>query len=215
MKSRIIVDTYKVTYHDQIIGFYCIWDDRTVSFTNYSGVSADIAEDVEKLGLFRRISNRKSIGLFSQIMIPENRISGRKRIVYNSEHLMVERCPKATGCIYTVYRRRASRNAPDYSELSHEVSINGGSVTARAERYAFIKLDDGTFSASLEESWYRGGSHNDGGTVSEQIPEAWFNYQYDDFLEKIVTLSTASRYGFRTALLKNRNGLKVFFGFEN
>ena len=214
MKLRIIADTYKVAYHEQFIGFYYIWDDQTVSFINYTGVPAEIAEEVEKLGLSGKISNRKSIRLFSQLMIPQNRNSGRKGTVYSSGQLTVERCPKATGCIFSVYRRSARRNAPDYSEFSHEALTHGGSAVSRVERYAFIKMDDGTFSVCLEESWYQGGSHNDGGTVSEPIPEEWFKLQYDGFLENLVTLASASRYGFSADVLKNRKGMKDFFGFE-
>ena len=142
------------------------------------------------------------------------RISGRKGTVYSSGQLTVERCPKTTGCIYSVYRRSARRNAPDYSEFSHEALTHGGSAVSRVERYGFIKMDDGTFSVCLEESWYQGGSHNDGGTVSEPIPEEWFNLQYDGFLENLVTLASASRYGFSADVLKNRKGMKEFFGFE-
>ena len=87
-------------------------------------------------------------------------------------------------------------------------------IVSRVERYAFIKMDDGTFSVCLEESWYQGGSHNDGGTVSEPIPEEWFKLQYDGFLENLVTLASASRYGFSADVLKNRKGMKEFFGFE-
>ena len=147
-------------------------------------------------------------------MIPQNRNSGRKGTVYSSGQLTVERCPKTTGCIYSVYRRSARRNAPDYSEFSHEALTHGGSAVSRVERYAFIKMDDGTFSVCLEESWYQGGSHNDGGTVSEPIPEEWFKLQYDGFLENLVTLASASRYGFSADVLKNRKGMKEFFGFE-
>ena len=48
MKPRIISETYKVSYHEQFIGFYYIWDDQTVSFINYTGVSAEIAEEDQR-----------------------------------------------------------------------------------------------------------------------------------------------------------------------
>jgi hypothetical protein len=37
---------------------------------------------------------------------------------------------------------------------------------------------------------------------------------YDEFLEKVVTLASASYYGFTAEILKNVEGLKAFFGFE-
>ena len=76
------------------------------------------------------------------------------------------------------------------------------------------KMDDGTFQASLDESWWWGGSHNDGGTINTEIPEEWFELSYDEFLENVVTLSAAAHYGFTPEELKEKSGLKAFFGFK-
>ena len=59
-----------------------------------------------------------------------------------------------------------------------------------------------------------GDSHNDGGTIHTDIPEEWFELSYDKFLENVVTLSAASHYGFTPDELKEKQGLKEFFGFE-
>ena len=80
--------------------------------------------------------------------------------------------------------------------------------------YAFDKMDDGTYQASLDESWWWGGGHNEGGTIHTDIPEKWFELSYDEFLENVVTLSAASHYGFTPDELKEKKGLKEFFGFK-
>jgi hypothetical protein len=61
--------------------------------------------------------------------------------------------------------------------------------------------------------WW-GGGHNEGGTIHTDIPEEWFELSYDEFLENVVTLSAASHYGFTPDELKEKQGLKEFFGFE-
>ena len=46
--------------------------------------------------------------------------------------------------------------------------------------------------------------------MCNKIPKEWFNLKYDEFLEKFVTLSSASRYGFTAEELKQKDGLKEF-----
>ncbi len=58
------------------------------------------------------------------------------------------------------------------------------------------------------------GGHNDGGTIHTDIPEEWCELSYDKFLENVVTLSAAAHYGFTPDELKEKQGLKEFFGFE-
>ena len=45
------------------------------------------------------------------------------------------------------------------------------------------------------------------------IPKEWFALSYDDFLEYVITLAAAKHYGFTVDDLKERKGLKEFFGF--
>ena len=75
-------------------------------------------------------------------------------------------------------------------------------------------MDDGTYEAELDEAWWWGGGHNDGGTIRNEIPEAWFDLPYDEFLENVVTLSAAAHYGFAAEDLKEKRGLREFFGFK-
>ena len=79
--------------------------------------------------------------------------------------------------------------------------------------YCFNKRSDGTYEAELDESWTEG-SHYGGGTIDRDIPGDWFDLSYDEFLERVITLASASKYGFTVDDLKEKKGLKEFFGFE-
>ena len=79
--------------------------------------------------------------------------------------------------------------------------------------YCFNKRNDGTYEAELDESWIEG-SHYGGGTIEREIPANWFYLSYDEFLERVITLASASKYGFTIDDLKKKKGLKEFFGFE-
>ena len=46
------------------------------------------------------------------------------------------------------------------------------------------------------------------------IPKEWFNLSYEDFLERAITLAAAKHYGFTIDDLKEKEGLKEFFGFK-
>ena len=81
-----------------------------------------------------------------------------------------------------------------------------------ASWYAFNKKDDGTFEAELDEAWNEG-SHYGGGTIRVEVPEAWLDLPWEEFLERLVTLSAAAHYGFTPEDLEARKGLKEFFGF--
>ena len=78
--------------------------------------------------------------------------------------------------------------------------------------YCFNKRNDGTYEAELDESWIEG-SHYGGGTIDRVIPTEWFDLSYDEFLEHVITLASASKYGFTIDDLKEKKGLKEFFGF--
>ena len=68
--------------------------------------------------------------------------------------------------------------------------------------------------AELDEAWNEG-SHNGGGTINVDIPKEWFALSYDDFLNRVITLAAAVHYGFNVNDLKERKGLKQFFGFKD
>ena len=143
---------------------------------------------------------------------------GRKRVIYQDGSLKLEREPKETGERFSVYRRSAEKGEPDYSPLPHNAPHHEGPNTPKDMRewaswYAFNKMDDGTYQAELDEAWWWGGSHNDGGTMRREIPEEWFELPYEDFLSQVVRLAAAAHYGFTAEMLKEREGLKEFFGF--
>ena len=52
-----------------------------------------------------------------------------------------------------------------------------------------------------------------GGTIDVDIPKEWFSLSYDEFLERVITLASAAHYGFTIDDLKEKEGLKEFFGF--
>ena len=149
----------------------------------------------------------------------ENRDKSRVRPIYTSGDFRIERIPNKVEDSFSVYRRMASKGAKDYSPLAHEAEHREGDKTPEgmqewANWYSFDRFDDGTYQASLDESWHWGGSHDDGGTIHTDIPEEWFGLSYDEFLERVVTLSAAGHYGFTADMLKEREGLRDFFGFE-
>jgi hypothetical protein len=47
------------------------------------------------------------------------------------------------------------------------------------------------------------------------IPQEWFRLSYDVFLERVITLAAATHYGFTVDDLKEKRGLKEFFGFNS
>ena len=57
--------------------------------------------------------------------------------------------------------------------------------------------------------------HYGGGTICVDIPPEWFGLSYDEFLERVITLAAASHYGFTVDDLKEKKGLKEFFGFNS
>ena len=78
--------------------------------------------------------------------------------------------------------------------------------------YCFNRNEDGSYEAELDEAWYDG-SHNGGGTIIVAIPKEWFSLSYDEFLGRVITLASASQYGFTSENLKEKKGLKELFGF--
>ena len=92
---------------------------------------------------------------------------------------------------FMIYRRDAKKGEATYSPKSK---------------------DDGTYEAELDEAWNEG-SHYGGGTINVDIPKEWFSLSYDEFLERVITLASAAHYGFTIDDLKEKEGLKEFFGF--
>ncbi len=101
---------------------------------------------------------------------------------------------------FMIYRRDAKKGEATYSPKSHSAPHFEGHY--------------GTYEAELDEAWNEG-SHYGGGTICVDIPKEWFALSYDEFLEHVITLAAAKHYGFTIDDLKERKGLKQFFGFKD
>ena len=116
-----------------------------------------------------------------------------------------------------IYRRDAKKGEATYSPKSHSaphfVGHYGEGMEEWASWYCFNKKEDGSYEAELDEAWDEG-SHYGGGTIDVDIPKEWFALSYDDFLEHVITLAAATHYGFTVDDLKDKEGLKEFFGFK-
>ncbi len=214
----LVTDTYYVTCRGRTVGYYRTFSDHTVSYEPTPGSPWERGEELKALGLDKKIAGRKSIRLFAKLIDEGNRVPGRKRILYRDGPLGLERVPRETEERFSVYRRSAKRSDADYSPLPHDAPHQESAGTPEDMRewaswYAFVRMDDGTYQAELDEAWCWGGGHNDGGTIRRGIPEAWFELPYEEFLGKVVTLSAAAHYGFTPELLMRKSGLREFFGY--
>ena len=117
-----------------------------------------------------------------------------------------------------IYRRDAKKGEATYSPKSHSVPHFVGHYVEGMEEwaswYCFNKKEDGSYEAELDEAWNEG-SHYGGGTIDVDIPKEWFALSYVEFLEHVITLAAAKHYGFTVDDLKERKGLKQFFGFKD
>ena len=118
---------------------------------------------------------------------------------------------------FMIYRRDAKKGEATYSPKSHSAPHFVGHYVEGMEEwaswYCFNKKEDGSYEADLDEAWDEG-SHYGGGTIDVDIPKEWFALSYDDFLEHVITLAAATHYGFTVDDLKDKEGLKEFFGFK-
>ena len=216
---HFIKDEYIVRYKDKTVGSYLVFSDRTVRYDTAWGSPWDIQEELKALGLDKERQARATVKPFRDLIRPENRVPGRRRILYQKGDLLLERRPRESGERFSVYRRNAKKGEPDYSPLPHDAPHQEGPHTPEGMRewaswYAFNKMDDGTFEAELDEAWWWGGGHNDGGTIHREIPEEWQDLPYEEFVSRVVTLAAAAHYGFTAEMLLQKEGLKNFFGYE-
>ena len=215
-----IADIYNIYYGEKQVGTYQIYNNDTVCYDVMWGCPWDIGEELKALGLDKQKHNVKSIKFIKDLINDKNRVPGRKRVIYTDGTVTAERVPEHSGETFSVYRRWADKDEPDYSPLPHDAPHREGPHTPEgmrewASHYSFNKMDDGTFEAELDEQWCWGGGHNDGGTIHTEIPEEWQELPYDEFLERVVTLAAAAHYGFTPEILKSRKGLKEFFGYTD
>ena len=217
-KNVYLQDNYIVRYNGEIVGYYQVMSDGRAYYNLAWGMPGELEAELKELGLAQKREGAKSFKPFTELICDENRVPGRRRILYRSGPVLLERKPRETGERYMVYRRSAEQDAPDYSPLPHDAPHWEGPKTPDGMRewaswYAFNKMDDGTYEAELDEAWWWGGGHNDGGTIHTEIPEEWLELPYEDFLAKVVTLAAAAHYGFTPELLLARPGLREFFGY--
>ncbi len=213
-----IIDEYRVKYQDNQIGMYYVYDDGTWYYSFSDNVTDDGRKKIADLGLDRSREGKRVLKVFRELIKDENRVPGRRRIIYRKGDLLLEREPKQVERYY-VYRLSAKKGDPDYSPLKHDAPHYEGKHTPEGMRewcswYAFNKMDDGTYQASLDEAWWWGGGHNDGGTITREIPEDWLDLPYEEFLENAVTLAAALHYGFTAEQLREKPGLREFLGYS-
>ena len=214
-----IKDEYEVIYGGKTVGYYYVYSDDSVSYSTAWGSPWDLEEQLKALKLDKEKKRKKPLKQFSDIICEEYRIPGTRKRIYQKDMIRLERYSRETDERYYVYKRSAEEGDPEYSPLRHDAPHNEGPHTPEGMRewaswYAFVKMDDGNYQAELDEAWWWGGGHNDGGTIRREIPEEWFDLPYEEFLENVVTLAAAAHYGFTAEMLKEKKGLKEFFGFE-
>ena len=214
-----IKDEYEVIYGDRTVGYYYVYSDDSVSYSTAWGSPWDLEEQLKALKLDKEKKRKKPLKQFSDIICEEYRIPGTRKRIYQKDMIRLERYSRETDERYYVYKRSAEEGDPEYSPLRHDAPHNEGPHTPEGMRewaswYAFVKMDDGNYQAELDEAWWWGGGHNDGGTIRREIPEEWFDLPYEEFLENVVTLAAAAHYGFTAEMLREKKGLKEFFGFE-
>ena len=212
----LITEEYYIYYEGARIGTYYVYEDGSSEFRAYRSLEP-LPEEAKALGLEKDRRGKTPLPLFRAVMDKGQRVPGTRKVIWRDGPLTMERIPEDTDKFW-VYRRRAEKGAPEYSPKSHSAPHReGGRVVEGMEEwaswYAFNKKEDGMFEAELDEAWNEG-SHYGGGTIRTEVPEAWLDLPWEEFLERLVTLSAASHYGFTPEDLRAKAGLKSFFGFE-
>ena len=215
---RIIRDTYRIRYGDAPVGTYCVYEDGGSEFASFYGRKelAPLREALEALGLKKNRVRQTPLPRFRAILNKGERVPGTRKRIFRDGPLSMELVPKDADKFW-VCRRTAKKGAPDYSPKSHSVPHKEGARVVEgmeewAGWYAFNKKEDGMFEAELDEAWNEGG-HNGGGTVRVEVPEAWLDLGWEEFTERLVTLAGAARFGFTPEDLRERKGLREFFGY--
>lgn len=213
-----VTDGYTVYYNGKAVGSYSVLSDGSSRYYTSWMLEDDVREELKQYGLDRDKDLKRQMKAMSGLISEENRVPGLRQKIYVSGPFRIVRTPEWTGESFYIYRRDADKDSPDYSPLPHVAPHREGPDTPEGMRewathYCFNKMDDGTYEAELDESWWWGGSHNDGGTIHTMIPEEWFSLPYGEFLDNVLRLSAASHYGFTREILLSKDGLREFFGY--
>ena len=211
-----IKEKYIVFYKDSQVGMYYIYEDGKASYDTYS-IPDEFSDELKALGLDKSTSGKRKLSLFKKIINDENLVSGTLKQIYQSGFIKIERIPKDVDK-FMIYQRSAKKGEAAYSAKDYSVPhMEGGRLIEGMDEwaswYCINKKDNGMYEAELDEAWYGGSGHYDGGTICTEVPEEWLLLPYDDFLKHLVTLSAASHYGFTADDLKEKKGLKEFLGF--
>ena len=214
-----IKDEYRISYKGENIGTYYVYTNKHTCFNAFESNIKPFKSELKKLGLDKEIEADKHIEIFKNMMKKSFRVPNTRKVIFKDGFLEIEKIPDDVDKFW-VYRLSAEKGEDGYSTKKYDAPHYEGEKTPEGMRewaswYAFNKKDDGMFEAELDEAWWWGGGHNDGGTIRTEVPEEWLSLPYDEFLEKVVTLSSASHYGFTAEDLKKKKGLKEFFGFED
>ena len=213
-----IKDEYYLILGGDTVGWYYVYDNGSVSFTVKDGLDAAALEKLKERSLAKDAESKGHLPFFAEMINDANRVPGTRKIIYEKDGFRLKRIPEETGERFWIYRQSAEKGEPGYSEKRYTAPHSEGNgpiegMNEWAQHYCFNKMDDGTYEAELDDAWWWGGGHNDGGTIRTPIPEEWFALGYDAFLERVVTLSAAAHYGFTPDELKEKAGLREFFGF--
>ena len=214
-----IREQYVVFYRGERIGTYYVFTNRRVAYDACS-VPEEHKKELKALGLGKSIENaaKKDVPILPDVMTDENRVPGTQKQIWQTGDVRLVRIPKDADKFW-IYRRSAKKGAAGHSDKDHSAPHREGNKEIPGMRewaswYCFNKKDDGTYEAELDEAWYGGRGHNDGGTICTEVPQEWLSLPYEEFLDRVVTLSSAAHYGFTAEELKEKDGLKGFFGFE-
>ncbi len=212
-----IKEEYYIYYKDKQIATCYVYTNRKVSYHVYPDLEKN--EELKKLGLDKdqKETYKKYLPAIFGIMKDKNRVPGTRKLIWQDGDLRIINIPRDVDKFW-IYSRSAKKGEPGYSEKDYSAPHWEGPNTPEgmkewASWYCFNKKSDGMFEAELDEAWWWGGGHNDGGTIRTEVPEEWLSLPYDEFLERVVTLSAASHYNFTAEELKAKDGLKEFFGF--
>ena len=210
---------YSVYFKTSCIASYYVYEngEACYSTSNFAFIGLENESIPDK---FKHGAERKGpVPFMAKIITEQNRVKGSKTPVYKSGDFTVKRIPQETDEKFLIYKRSANKGEAGYSEKDYSAPHYEGPKTPKdmkewASWYCFNKMDDGTYEAELDESWWWGGGHNDGGTIHAGIPDEWFDLPYEEFLDNVVTLAHATHFGFTAEELKEKTGLKEFFGFR-
>ena len=91
-------------------------------------------------------------------------------------------------------------------------SRSGHGMNYRLEHYLFRCYGDGSYEFEFQEGW-NAGSHYDGGTACNDIPEDWLSGTWEEFIEQFSAEYPAKEYFLSASELLNNSDLKAFMGF--